>query len=265
MWEDNQLFCGDNLGIMKSLPKECIDLIYIDPPFFSGRNFFSKDREYAFKDKWKDMEAYLFWLNERLIEMKRLLKSTGSIFVHLDHHICHYIKIELDRIFGFDNFKNEIIWHYTGGGRSKNYFSRKHDNIFWYSKSKKFIFNIDEVRFPYKETSGYAKKGIIGSNGKRYKPNPLGTPIDDVWNIPIINPLSYERVGYPTQKPEELLSRIIRATTREGDIVGDFFMGGGTTLVVAEKLGRKWMGCDISKSSLSLSKERLLRLKNQDL
>src|SRR5258706_1443313 len=128
--------------------------------------------------------AYLVHMSLRITEIHRVLKPTGSFYLHCDPTASHYLKTVLDAIFN-GNFRNDIIWHYTGGGRSKSYFSRKHDNIFWYSKTSEFTFNIDKIRVPYKETSGYAKSGIV-SAGKKYMPNPKGTPIDDVWDIPII-------------------------------------------------------------------------------
>jgi site-specific DNA-methyltransferase (adenine-specific) len=166
------------------------------------------------------------------------------------------LKLILDAIFG-GRFQNEIIWHYTGGGRSKSYFSRKHDTIFWYSKTADVTFNINKVRVPYKETSGYAKSGIISAAGKQYMPNPDGTPVDDVWDIPIINPMSGERMGYPTQKPEALLERIIEASSNEGDVILDAYCGCGTTVAVAQRLKRKWIGIDITYQSIAVILKRL--------
>ena len=163
----------------------------------------------------------------------------------------------LDQVFGFNHFQNEIIWHYTGGGRSKSYFSRKHDSIFLYAKSDSYTFNVDAIRVPYKETSGYAQSGITSAAGKKYMPNPLGTPMDDVWDIPIINPLSKERLGYPTQKPLVLLERILNASSNPGDVVLDAFCGCGTALVAAQKLKRKWIGIDISPTACRVMAQRL--------
>ena len=265
--EPNRLLWGDNLHVMRQLPSESIDLIYIDPPFFSGKQYnviFGDQNELrSFSDIWEGgMPGYLIWLNARLFEMKRLLKKTGNLIVHLDEHAVHYCKIEMDKVFGYDSFVNEIIWHYTGGGRSKRYFSNKHDSLLWYSrsgKSGKFFFDVDAARVPYKDTSGYAKGGITSSSGKEYKPNPKGTPVDDVWDIPIINPLSPERIGYPTQKPEKLLNRIIATCSPEGGIVADFFCGGGTTAAVAQQLGRRWIACDQSRVAVAVTADRLTR------
>jgi DNA modification methylase len=182
---------------------------------------------------------------------------SGSLILHLDYHAVHDMKVRLDRLFGREGFINEIIWHYTGGGRSKRRFSCKHDTLLWYSNGADPLFNIDAVRIPYKKTSGYAKGGIVSAAGRTYLPNPLGTPLDDVWDIPIINPLSHERTGYPTQKPLVLLERIISALTAKEDLVGDPFCGSGTTLFAALRLGRRARGADVSKAAIDLSQARL--------
>jgi len=265
--EPNRLFWGDNLHVMRQLPSESIDLIYIDPPFFSGRQYnviFGDQNELrSFSDIWEDgMPGYLIWLNARLYEMKRLLTKSGNIIVHLDEHSAHYCKVELDKLFGYGSFVNEIIWHYTGGGRSKRYFSNKHDSLLWYTRAGKdgsFFFDVDSVRVPYKETSGYAKGGITSASGKKYMPNPKGTPVDDVWEIPIINPLAQERIGYPTQKPEALLERVIEACCPKGGVVADFFVGGGTAPAVAQRLGRRWIACDQSRVAVAITADRLTR------
>jgi len=204
-----------------------------------------------------DMLAYLSMIAPRLVEIHRVLKPTGSVYLHCDPTASHFLKLLMDAIFGGANFQNEIVWHYTGGGRSKRYFSRKHDVIFWYSKTSSVVFNIDEVRVPYNLTSGYAKTGIVSRAGKRYMPHPGGTPVDDVWDIPIINPMAKERLGYPTQKPESLLQRIVRASSNPGDLVMDPFCGCGTTIAVAQRLGRPWIGIDITHLAITLVKHRL--------
>ncbi len=263
--EPNRLFWGDNLHVMRQLPSESVDLIYIDPPFFSGKEYnviFGDQNELrSFSDIWEGgMPGYLIWLNARIFEMKRLLKKTGSIVVHLDEHAVHYCKVEMDKLFGHTSFVNEIVWHYTGGGRSKRYFSNKHDSLLWYARSGKggnFFFDVDAVRVPYKETSGFAKSGIKSASGKQYMPNPKGTPVDDVWDIPIINPLAFERIGYPTQKPELLLERIIEGCSPRDGVVADFFSGGGTTAAVAQHLGRRWIACDQSRVAVAITADRL--------
>ncbi|MDE3268676.1 MAG: DNA methyltransferase [Pseudomonadota bacterium] len=269
----NKLVWGDNLAVMRSLPDESIDLIYIDPPFFSGRNyncvFGDDDETRTFSDIWEGgMPTYLAWLNARLWEMKRLLKPTGSLFVHLDWHACHYVKCELDKIFGYDNFKNEIVWKYFGPHSSEKSFPNKHDNIFWYSKKQdRHVFNKE---YSLEDYDDKAKKRYdkIDSEGRRYKiyNNRDGTKRiaymkkgkpTEVFNIPFVQGTSTERIGYPTQKPEKLLERIIKACSNEGDIVADFFCGGGTTAAVAEKLRRKWIACDVSRIAVSVTRDRL--------
>ncbi len=240
-------------GSAQSLPlrSESIDLCYADPPFFSQRNYGQ------FDDRWESLDDYLAEMETAVKEIHRVLKPTGSFYLHCDWHASHYLKVMCDRVFGYPRFKNSIIWHYTGGGRGENYFPRKHDEILFYTKGDEWTFNADEVRVPYDETSGYAKGGIISAAGKKYMPNPKGKVADAVWDIPIINPMSDERVGYPTQKPLALLERIIKASSNPGDIVLDPFCGSGTTLLAAERLNRRWIGIDRNPEAIEISKKRL--------
>lgn len=275
----NRLVWGDNLSVLRCLPDECLDLIYIDPPYFSGRDYnfvFGDDDEIkTFSDIWDGgLPTYLMWLNARLWEMKRVLKATGSIYVHLDWHAVHYVKAEMDKIFGYENFRNELIWYYTnGGGRAKNWLNRKHDTILFYTKTDEYTFKGKEEGVPRNQDvgsfGGYFKTDPDGrkyqevrSNGKVYKyycdetKNP-----DDVWEMGIIPQRDKtERIGYETQKPERLLDRIIRISSNAGDTVADFFSGGGTTIATAEKLGRKWIGCDISRIAVSVARDRMSKL-----
>ncbi len=256
----NTIYCGDNLKVLKVFPDECVDLIYIDPPFFSGKNydlvFGDKYAIRAFEDTFEGKkETYLSFMEDRIREMHRLLKPTGSFYLHCDYHVDSYLRVLCDKIFGEKNFRNEIIWHYSGTGRPKTKYKRKHDTILFYTKTNKYTFNVETV--PIKPKS-IGKYGEVDSDGRRYKiyRNPDGTersrsymspqPIDDVWEIPIINVMAKERLGYPTQKPERLLERIIKVSSNKNDIVADFFCGCGTTLAVAEKLNRKWIGIDVS-------------------
>lgn len=279
----NKLIWGDNKLILSSLAngplrKEIEDvgglkLVYIDPPFDVGADFSmnvevgdeevvkepSVLEQVAYRDTWgSGRDSYMSMVFERLVLIKNLLADDGSLLVHCDYRLSAPVRIVLDEVFGSERFLNEIVWHYTGGGRSTSYFSRKHDSIFWYSKSDSHTFNIDRVRIPYKETSGYAKGGITAASGKKYMPHPDGTPVDDVWDIPIINPLASERVGYPTQKPEALLERIIDGLTNDGDLVADFFCGSGTTAAVAERLGRKWIAADLGRFAIHTTRKRLI-------
>ena len=263
--EPNKLFWGDNLHVMRSLPSESIDLIYIDPPFFSGRIYnviFGDQNEVrSFSDIWEDgMPGYLVWLNARLLEMKRLLKPTGSIYVHLDWHAAHYVKVEMDKIFGYDNFRTEIIWRIgwvSGYKTQKNGWIRNHDTLLYYTKTEKYNFNKEYIPYP----TGYLRRDGNAPKGK-------GVPIEDTWNSSsadildsiMIKSFSKEKLGYPTQKPEALLERIIRASSNEGDVVTDFFCGGGTTPTVAQKLGRHWIASDISRIAIEITKGRILKL-----
>ncbi len=278
--EPNRLLWGDNLHVMRQLPSESIDLIYIDPPFFSGRQYnviFGDQNELrSFSDIWEGgMPGYLVWLNARLYEMKRLLKKTGSIYVHLDWHASHYVKVEMDKIFGHDYFRNEIVWHYGGWAKTRyDQFSRKHDIILFYTKSKQN--NFIPVTEPwareeyirnrkqkiYTDPDGREYVWADGRNTiKRYLDEVLeeGKAIDAVWDIRALTTSSAERIGYPTQKPQALLERIIFASTNEGDVVADFFIGGGTTAAVAQHFGRRWIACDQSRVAVAITADRLTR------
>ena len=302
----NRLIYGDNLLAMQALlsgDKESglpsmrgkIDLIYIDPPFDSKADYRTKVRlpgvdleqkptvieQFAYSDTWKDGTAsYLKMLYPRLVLMKELLSEKGSIYVHIDWHVGHYVKILLDDIFGKNNFKNEIIWHYRRfSRRSSDSFPKLHDTIFTYSKGVATYNPIeDEVRSRERYEKGYhvvvdngVKKLLIyneerakssGVDFSKYEKiayaNVTNTTIGDVWEIAIINPQANERVDYGTQKPEALLERIIKASSNEGDIVADFFAGSGTTGAVAERLGRKWIMSDLGKPANLIMRKRLI-------
>jgi DNA modification methylase len=327
----NRLFFGDNLHIMRQLPSKSIDLIYIDPPFFSGRHynviFGDKNEVRSFSDIWEGgMPGYLIWLNARLYEMKRLLKNTGSIFVHLDWHASHYVKVEMDKTFGADCFRTEIIWEKIRVKKAQSSdFPRVHDTILCYSKKESFSYYPQKtpISEKYKE-SHYSK--VEQETGKRYRlvtllqggqgperrfgnrtiepppgkhwiwsqerideamaeglivfsspnrPNYIryleeseeaGIPIGDLWNdIPPANAVAKERIGYPTQKPEALLERIIKASSNEGDTVADFFCGGGTTSAVAQKSNRRWIACDQSRIAVAITADRISRLVENEI
>jgi len=277
--EPNRLFWGDNLHVMRQLPSESIDLIYIDPPFFSGRQYnviFGDQNELrSFSDIWEGgMPGYLIWLNARLFEMKRLLKKTGSIYVHCDHHASHYIKVEMDKIFGWRAFQNEVIWAYNVGGKGSSRWARKHDILLFYTKTDNYVFD-GKAAGVVRETGTKSFGGIIGvdEKGRRYQDKLvkatgkyyryyLDDPKvpEDWWtDINSIQSQSAERIGYPTQKPEALLERIIKASSQEGAIVADFFCGGGTTAAVAQRLGRRWIACDQSRVAVAITEDRLTR------
>jgi len=252
------LIRGDNLDAFARLPEGIADLIATDPPFATGRQRTSPSNAHlAFGDVWRDLDHYLEFIEPRLHACRRLLAAQGTLLIHLDYRAIHHVKLLLDRIFGASRFINEIIWHYTGGGRSRRRFSRKHDTLLWYAKGDRWTFNIDAVRVPYKPTSGYARGGIVSRSGKRYRPHPDGTPIDDVWDIPMVNPLSPERCGYPAQKPERLLERIVAAMSNPGDLVVDPFCGSGTAAVVAARQGRRWIACDCQSEAVACARRRL--------
>lgn len=264
----NVLYCVDNLEIMsKFIEPEAIDLIYLDPPFFSGKAyeiiFGDIGEKRAFEDRWKGSELhYINWLSARIAKMRETLKPTGSIYIHLDWHIAHYMKVEMDRIFGDENFLNEIIWHYRRWSGVARHFLRMHDNILFYAKNaERHKFNT--LYTPYTPKSLARKRHyhtrIKGDEVYVTSISPKGVRENDVWIIPIINPQAKERLGYPTQKPEALLKRIIEASSDRGDVVADFFCGCGTTLSVAQMLGRQWIGCDVSPTALRLVKQRLER------
>ena len=270
-WDDisseNRLLWGDNGSALQaalSEYREKVNLVYLDPPFCSAANYHQKldingipHEQLAYSDSWQE-DDYLQFIYSRLLLLHELLHPKGSIFLHCDPHQSHHLRAILDEIFGPKQFRNEIIWHYTGGGRAKKYFSQKHDTIFWYSKSNGWTFNIDEVRVPYAEGSGYAKTGIRAKSGKVYFPNPKGKPVDDTWDIPIINPMSSERNGYPTQKPRKLLDRIIAAASNPTDLILDPFLGSGTTAEAALCLKRRFVGMDSNINAIHCTARRLL-------
>lgn len=302
----NKLYYGDNLVVLKGLPDESVDLIYLDPPFNSNKNYnilFENERGVAseaqiqaFNDTWKwdstaektwahilqtmdpsivnlltalrqhlgsnNVASYLVMMAPRLQELRRVLKPTGSIFLHCDPTSSHYLKLLMDAIFTPSNFRNEIAWCYRQGGRSNRFFARKHDTIFFYSKTDNWVFNADDIRVPYHGTGGYqtSGRGVTNPNGRTYLPNPKGKIPEDWWDIPAIPPMSEERIGYPTQKPLALLELIIKACSNEGQIVLDPFCGCGTTIVAAEKLNRNWIGIDITHLAITLVRTRLQQL-----
>ncbi len=256
------LHLGDNLPYMAAMPAESVRLVYADPPFGTNSARVAVGGEYA--DTWADPAAYIAWLRPRVEAMHRLLTPDGTLYLHLDRRNVHHARLLLDTIYGAHNFQNEIIWHYTGGGRGGRWFPHKHDNILVYHKGPGYIFNADLLREPYAPSSGYARAGIRARSGKHYTPHPDGKLMDDVWRIPIVNPLSRERTGYPTQKPEALLRRIVLASTNRGDLVLDPFCGSGTTAVVAQLTGRAWVAIDSSPSAIEITRARLENLGREE-
>ncbi len=293
----NKLIWGDNKLIMSSLIKQGwagkINLIYIDPPFFTGADFtirtkLGNDRiekepsiieERAYKDTWSNgIASYLTYMYERLVLMRELLAENGSIYVHLDYHVGHYVKVMMDEIFGYENFRNEIVWNKGfRGTESKKIYQHSHDIILWYSKGSNYIWN--SVGQPYRDED-MKRYNKIDEEGQRYAlikrrrtdntvyygrtyPKEEGKRINDVIShVAVMSSTTEERLDFDTQKPEELLKNFILASSNPGGIVADFFCGSGTTLAVAEKLGRRWIGCDLSKFAIQITRKRLLDIHN---
>ena len=339
----NLLIWGDNKLVMSSLIKQGwagkINLIYIDPPFFTGADFTIRTKlgdeqiekepsiieERAYKDTWSGgIASYLKYMYERLVLMRELLAENGSIYVHLDWHVGHYVKVMMDEIFGYENFQAEIVWQRTLGHHLASGMDVMTDYILWYSKTNNFIFNQQyqslseeelKEKFPFieketgrrftheklEQTSNIYSKGevrviqdkkVISNVGwrwtqetfdKRLRENPYlifwtkegrprykryadeyqGRKLGNLWtDIAPLSSGSDERLEFDTQKPEVLLRRIILASSNPGDIVANFFCGSGTTLAVAEKLGRRWIGSDLSKFAIQVTRKRLLDIHN---
>ncbi|MFX0003492.1 MAG: DNA methyltransferase [Candidatus Hodarchaeota archaeon] len=272
----NKLFWSDNLDVLYYFLNVCkikIDLIYIDPPFFSGVNYEIKIKEkekiydsIAYYDHWnRDIDSYLQMLYERIKILKELLSDKGLIFIHADWHANHYIRVILDEIFGEKRFVNNIIWYYYNKySAGKKNLPRAHDTILIYSKSSDYTFN--ELRIPRKspkkqlmrEMKNGVLKNVKDKNGHVKYRLVTDKKMDDVWKIPCMQPASKEWTGFPTQKHHKLLERIIKLGSNDGDLIADFFCGSGTSLVVAEKLRRRWIGCDISEYSIYLTRKRIL-------
>ncbi|MFX1374560.1 MAG: site-specific DNA-methyltransferase [Promethearchaeota archaeon] len=291
-WE-NLLIQGENESVINSLLNKFenkITLIYIDPPFATGGDFsfkiqYGENGEFvddiAYSDKWKDgLDSYLTFLYDRLVKMKQLLTYDGSIYVHVDWHISHYVKLLMDEIFGNENFRNEIIWAYPAASvKTRSFYIRSYDTILFYSKSDNYVFNDDpniymEYSNRVKNALKKDEKGIFYYRGGSHNGKKLSRKVyieqegifpRDVWNdVPYIRANTSEYQGFSTQKPERLLKRIILASSNERNIVADFFCGSGTTLAVAEKLGRHWIGCDINKQAIHISKKRILDISNSN-
>lgn len=268
----NEVYNIDCLEGMKKIKKNSVDLIYLDPPFFTQKKhklFDKKGKEYFFEDTWKNIHEYKNFMKIRFIEMKRILKETGSIFVHCDRNANHIIRTLLDEVLGGNNFQHEIIWVYKRWSNSKKGLLNSHQNIYHFSKSDKYKFNviykdyslttnIDQIlQYRERDSNGKSiyKKDKNGDN--IYSNIKKGVPLNDVWEIPFLNPRAKERVGYPTQKPLQLLENIINISTNEGDIILDPFLGSGTTVVAAKLLNRNYIGFDVNFDAIKISMERL--------
>lgn len=296
----NRLIWGDKKYVLPSLLPEFagkVNLIYIDPPFNVGSDFsftatigndpdgedsnaqFKKEpsiiEQKAYRDTWgvspkekaegkTALDKYMQWFYETVLLLKELLAEDGSIYVHLDWHAGHYAKTVLDEVFGYENFRNEIIWRYRTGNLAKKQFQRKHDTIFFYSKSDKWNFNPQEIKEYYSDLYGpNFKPSFEGRNqGKDEKGIFRMAMVDDVWDISSVFTLSNEHLPYDTQKPETLLERILKASSNEGDLVLDCFCGSGTTAAVSEKLKRRWITCDLGRFSIHTARKRFLGINN---
>ena len=266
------LINDDCLSAFSKIETASIDMIYLDPPFFTQKKQSLKNsqgKEYEFSDIWGSRNEYIFFMRERLLEIRRILKESGTVFLHCDSTASHYLRVLLDEIFGEDNFRSEIIWSYKRWSNSKKGLLAGHQTIFFYSKTSKYKFNTIYCNYsPTTNLDQILQERVRNEDGKAsYKRDmsgnivigkeKRGVPLSDVWEIPFLNPKAKERTGYPTQKPIELLERIIKISTDEGDIILDPFCGSGTTLVAAKLLGRKYLGIDINPSAIDLCKNRL--------
>lgn len=299
------VFTGDNLEILRGFPDGFVDLIYLDPPFKSGHNYAapigSKAAGAAFKDTWtlsdvdvawwgeiadtnpalykvldmaqdtagKSAMSYLIYMSIRLLEMRRILKDTGTVYLHCDPVMSHYLKTVMDAIFGRGNFRNEIAWCYSIGGRSKRSFGKKHDVILMYSVGREYQFNSDDPKVRIPRKPGSHMKTVSDEAGRRRQEKtdrmtgkkylyPLDKVANDYWtDIEQLNRDDSERIGYPTQKPLALCERIIAASSNPGDMVLDPFCGCATACSAAERLDRKWVGIDISPKAYDLVKYRM--------
>lgn len=258
--DTNVIYCGDCLLKLKDIPDNSIDLIYIDPPFSSNRDyvaFWEEQEKRHFEDRFENVQAYLEYMLPRVKEIYRVLKTDGSFLYHCDWHASHYVKYMLDRddLFGYSNFQNEIVWYFRGAGISPKRFGRRHEVIFFYSKSKNWYFNPDPARQKYADATVERFSHYIGNvrDGKNYGEqslNPRGKHPDDVFtDIQPIAPSARARRGYPTQKPIQLMDRLIQCCSKQDSIVLDAFCGCGTTLVACQNNQRKWIGIDISPTA----------------
>ena len=259
-----EVYCADNLEIMRSLAtsdfKVKFQMIYMDPPFYSGAKYFSRrsdgSKKLAYSDVWgSGLLEYLEMIAKRILIARELLSDDGLIWIHLDYRAVHYVKIIMDEIFGMENMVNEIVWGYRSGGASGRRFARKHDTILLYSKTKEYKFNPQKEKSYNRGALPYNFKGVQeyeDENGWYTLVN-----MRDVWEIPMVGRTSGERTGYATQKPEELIRRMVLASTDVGDLCGDFFAGSGTLGAVCMGLGRSFVLCDKNEDACRIMVDRL--------
>jgi DNA modification methylase len=273
---ENRLFLGDNLPIMAALMPEYagrVNLIYADPPFFTNRKYPARigrgeDSRHpegwalaeGYPDSWTNLDAYLDFLYERFRLFHRLLAPDGTLYLHLDWHANSYARLLLDEIFGADHLLNEIVWTYHGPSPIRTAFNRKHDTILAYVKGQRYTFNSDAVREPYNPSTVHTFKASPKAGFGKVPNLERGKVPEDWWYFPVVARLHNERTGYPTQKPESLLQRIILASSNPGDLVADFFCGSGTAPVTAARLGRKFLAADGAFRAIHTTRTRLCAL-----
>jgi DNA modification methylase len=258
----DRIIWGEAVDVAATLPDASLDAIYIDPPF--GTGVVQRGRTAAYADRADDPDAFVRWLHPVLTHAHRTLAPAGSLFVHLDYRAVHYVKVALDRVFGRDLFVNELIWCYAVGGKSRRGFGRKHDTILWYARTADWAFYPDAVRVPRRGGShmrlvdGIQEK-TDRRTGRVYRyPVHAGKVPEDWWtDIETLNHSDRERTGYPSQKPERLVERVLAAVTRPGDHVADFFVGSGTTAAVAQRLGRRFTVSDRERAAIETTIQRL--------
>ena len=275
----NQLIWGDNLAVMRALLPEYegrLDLIYADPPFFTNRHYPArigrgedsrKPSQWklaeGYPDHWPNIEAYLDMLYPRLVLMHRLLKPTGTLYLHLDWHADAYARLLLDEIFGAERLLNQIAWVYHGPSPIRRAFNRKHDTLLVYTKSAEYTFNADAVRQPYDPSTVKTFASSPKAGFGKVPDLERGKVPEDWWYFPVVARLHHERTGYPTQKPAALLERVILAASNPGDLVADFFCGSGTTPLIAARLGRHFLASDIAWRAVHTARTRLVRETSQ--
>ena len=278
---NRSFYQGDNLPFLRGITSESIHLIATDPPFNKDRDFGEafRDRWYwdrDVRDEWiadikgerpalwsvietarhtvdENMSAYLCWLGIRLLELHRVLRAEGSLYLHIDHTTHAYVKLALDAVFGAGKFRNEIVWYYKTGGVSKRWFGRKHDTILFYSKSDKYVFHPQQEKSYLSHKYGFSNISLDEDKNGVFRM----AAMRDVWDIPALRGNQPEATGYPTQKPLALYERIIRASSSKRDIVLDPFCGSGTTVVAAERLGRQWLAADLWDEAYEMLVSRL--------
>jgi DNA modification methylase len=259
----DQLVHADALAVAGALPDGCLDAIYVDPPFGTGT--VRQGRGHRYRDRADDPDAFVAWLSPYLEHARRTLASHGSLFVHLDYRTVHYTKVALDRLFGRDRLVNEIVWCYAVGGKGRRGFGRKHDTILWYARNVEWAFYPDAVRVPRRGGShmrlvGGVQEKTDRRTGRVYRYSVSAGKVPEDWwtDIETLNHSDRERTGWPSQKPERLVERVVRAVTRPGDRVADWFVGSGTTAAVAQRLDRRFLAIDREAAAITVSTKRLV-------